>query len=460
MNPEPVLNSHLGYTMNGKNILVIDDEKDIRDSITGILNDEGYYSETVKNSQDALIKITDNIYDVIILDVWLNDSELDGIQLLKELKKTDVDTPVIIISGHGNIEIAVDAIKNGAYEFIEKPFSSERLLLTVKRSIETSLVKIENKSLKQKNLDDYNFIGSSNSIIKVKQLIDKVAPTSSRVIIYGDSGTGKDLVAKEIHKKSKFSDGNLIIVNSALMEPDGIEEELFGLEENSKLIKQGFFDQANNGTLFIDEIGDMPIQTQSKILRVLTDSSFYRVGSNIPVNISVRLLCSSTENLEKLVEEGNFRMDLFHRLNVVSITLPKLSDRIQDIDELIEYFSKIYLSNSNFKINDLHSYIKTNYVNYDWPGNVRELRNIIERYCIIGEKISENKDELDSGFNSKNVISMPLKNARKIFEKNYLESQIQRFNGNISKTATFIGMERSALHRKLKQLGISIDNKE
>ena len=446
--------------MINKNILIIDDEKDIRDSISGILNDEGYVSFTVKNSQEALIQINENSFDVIILDVWLNDSELDGIQLLKEIKRIDTEIPVLIISGHGNIEIAVDAIKNGAYEFIEKPFSSERLLLTVKRSIETSLFKIENKSLKQKNLDDYKFIGVSNTITKVKQLIDKVAPTSSRVIIYGDSGTGKDLVAREIHKKSKYSDGNFIIVNSALMEPDGIEEELFGLEENSRIIKEGFFEQANNGTLFIDEIGDMPIQTQSKILRVLTDSSFYRVGSNMPVNINARLLCSSTENLEKLVEEGNFRMDLFHRLNVVSITLPKLSDRTQDIDELIEHFSKIYVTNTSSKISDLREYIKTNYMNYDWPGNVRELRNIIERYCIIGGKIAENQEQLDSGFNSKNVISMPLKNARKIFEKNYLESQIQRFNGNISKTASFIGMERSALHRKLKQLGISIDNKE
>ena len=446
--------------MIDRKILIIDDEKDIRDSISGILNDEGYISVTVKNSQEALIEINNNSFDVIVLDVWLNNSELDGIQLLKEIKKIDSEVPVLIISGHGNIEIAVDAIKNGAYEFIEKPFSSERLLLTIKRSIETSLFKIENKSLKEKKLDDYKFIGGSNSIIKVKQLIDKVAPTSSRVIIYGDSGTGKDLVAKEIHKKSKFSNGNFIIVNSALLEPDGIEEELFGLEENSRVVKQGFFEQANNGTLFIDEIGDMPIQTQSKILRVLTDSSFYRVGSNKPVNINARLLCSSTENLEKLVEEGNFRMDLFHRLNVVSISLPKLSDRTQDIDELIEYFSKIYLINTNSKISDLHDYIKTNYMNYDWPGNVRELRNIIERYCIIGGKIVENHEQLDGGFNSKNVISMPLKNARKIFEKNYLESQIQRFNGNISKTASFIGMERSALHRKLKQLGISIDNKE
>ena len=446
--------------MIDKRILIIDDEKDIRDSISGILNDEGYNSVTAKNSQEALIKINDNTFDIIILDVWLNDSELDGIQLLKEIKKINAEIPVLIISGHGNIEIAVDAIKNGAYEFIEKPFSSERLLLTIKRSIETSLFKIENKSLKQKNIDDYKFIGDSNTIIKVKQLIDKVAPTSSRIIIYGDSGTGKDLVAKEIHKNSKYSDGNFIIVNSALMEPDGIEEELFGLEENSRIIKQGFFEQANNGTLFIDEIGDMPIQTQSKILRVLTDSSFYRVGSNKPVNVNARLLCSSTENLEKLVENGNFRMDLFHRLNVVSITLPKLSDRTQDIDELIEYFSKIYSTNANSNTSDLRDYIKTNYMNYDWPGNVRELRNIVERYCIIGGKITENKEQLDSGFNSKNVITMPLKNARRIFEKNYLESQIQRFNGNISKTASFIGMERSALHRKLKQLGISIDNKE
>ena len=446
--------------MIDKRILIIDDEKDIRDSISGILNDEGYNSVTARNSQEALIKINDNTFDIIILDVWLNNSELDGIQLLKEIKKIDAEIPVLIISGHGNIEIAVDAIKNGAYEFIEKPFSSERLLLTIKRSIETSLFKIENKSLKQKNIDDYKFIGDSNTIIKVKQLIDKVAPTSSRVIIYGDSGTGKDLVAKEIHKNSKYSDGNFIIVNSALMEPDGIEEELFGLEENSRIIKQGFFEQANNGTLFIDEIGDMPIQTQSKILRVLTDSSFYRVGSNKPVNVNVRLLCSSTESLEKLVENGNFRMDLFHRLNVVSITLPKLSDRTQDIDELIEYFSKIYSTNANSNTSDLRDYIKTNYMNYDWPGNVRELRNIVERYCIIGGKITENKEQLDSGFNSKNVISMPLKNARRIFEKNYLESQIQRFNGNISKTASFIGMERSALHRKLKQLGISIDSKE
>ena len=238
---ELVLNSHLDYAMIDKKILIIDDEKDIRDSISGILNDEGYISHAAMNSQEALIKIHEYTFDVIVLDVWLNDSELDGIQLLKEIKKINSEIPVLIISGHGNIEIAVDAIKNGAYEFIEKPFSSERLLLTVKRSIETSIFKIENKSLKQKNIYDYKFIGGSNTIIKVKQLIDKVAPTASRVIIYGDSGTGKDLVAKEIHKKSKYANGNFIIVNSALMEPDGIEEELFGLEEKFKNNKARFF---------------------------------------------------------------------------------------------------------------------------------------------------------------------------------------------------------------------------
>jgi len=445
---------------NNKNILIIDDEKDIRESISGILSDEGYVSFVAKNSSEALVEIKKNVFDTIILDVWLNDSDLDGIQLLKKIKKDKPEIPVIIISGHGNIEMAVDAIKNGAYEFIEKPFSSERLLLTVKRSIETFLVKNENTTLKRKNLEDYEFIGTSTNIIKVKQLIEKVSPTSSRVIIYGKSGTGKDLVAKEIHNKSKYSKGNFIIVNSALLEPEGIEEELFGLEENSKVIKEGFFEKANNGTLFIDEIGDMPIQTQSKILRVLTDSSFYRVGSNNPVNIDVRLLCSSTENLEKLVDEGNFRMDLFHRLNVVSISLPSLSERIDDIENLIKYFSKIYSPSPDTKVSELIDYISTNYVNYEWPGNIRELRNIIERYYIIGVKSLENSEQIESGFNSKNVISMPLKNARKIFEKNYLESQIHRFNGNISKTASFIGMERSALHRKLKQLGISIDSKE
>ena len=447
--------------MTQKNILIIDDEKDIRDSISAILNDENYNCYLAKNSDEAFKCIEEFNVDTIILDVWLNNSKLDGIEILKKIKKLEqISVPIIIISGHGNIDIAVEAIKNGAYEFIEKPFSSERLLLTIKRSIESFDYKHENQELKDKSLYDYEFIGNSSKVSKVKQLIDKVAPTSSRIIIYGDSGTGKDLIAKEIHRKSKHSSGNFIIVNSAILEPEGIEEELFGLEDNSKVIKQGFFEKSDNGTLFIDEIGNMPIQTQSKILRVLTDNSFNRVGSDQPVNINIRLLCSSSENLENLVSSGDFRMDLYHRLNVVNINLPRLSERRDDIESLIDYFSKIYSPNLDQPNDDLHDFINTNYVNYDWPGNVRELRNVVERFYIIGPKTSENIEKLDSGFNSKNVISMPLKNARQIFEKNYLESQIQRFNGNISKTDSFIGMERSALHRKLKQLGISLENKE
>ena len=444
-----------------KNILIVDDEKDIRDAVSAILRDEGFNVINAKNSSEALNFLKTETFDSIILDVWLNESEFDGIEILKKIKELKINTPVIIVSGHGNIDMAVEAIKNGAHEFIEKPFSSERLLLTLKRSIQSTEIKNENLLLKNKELYNYEFIGSSNKIVKIKQLIDKVAPTSSRIIIYGESGTGKDLTAKEIHKKSKYSDGNFIIINSAIMEPEGIEEELFGLEKNGNIIKLGLFEKADNGTLFIDEIGEMPIQTQSKILRVLTDNSFSRVGGDKLIDIDIRLLCSSTKNLETLVEEGNFRKDLFHRLNVVNLNLPKLSDRLDDLDQLISHFSVTYSKNNDDNQSQVMEYIKSNYLNYDWPGNIRELRNVIERYYIIGEKTRDNGDEsLASGFNSKNVISMPLKNARKIFEKNYLESQINRFNGNISKTASFIGMERSALHRKLKQLGIFTENKE
>ena len=444
-----------------KNILIVDDEKDIRDAVSAILRDEGFNVINAKNSSEALNFLKTETFDSIILDVWLNESEFDGIEILKKIKELKINTPVIIVSGHGNIDMAVEAIKNGAHEFIEKPFSSERLLLTLKRSIQSTEIKNENLLLKNKELYNYEFIGSSNKIVKIKQLIDKVAPTSSRIIIYGESGTGKDLTAKEIHKKSKYSDGNFIIINSAIMEPEGIEEELFGLEKNGNIIKLGLFEKADNGTLFIDEIGEMPIQTQSKILRVLTDNSFSRVGGDKLIDIDIRLLCSSTKNLETLVEEGNFRKDLFHRLNVVNLNLPKLSDRLDDLDQLISHFSLTYSKNNDDNQSQVMEYIKSNYLNYDWPGNIRELRNVIERYYIIGEKTRDNGDEsLASGFNSKNVISMPLKNARKIFEKNYLESQINRFNGNISKTASFIGMERSALHRKLKQLGIFTENKE
>ena len=444
--------------MNKKKILIIDDESDIANNIRAILEDENYESSIAYNSKDALNYILQNKYDLIILDVWLDNSELDGIGILKKLREINT-TPVIIISGHGNIEMAVKAIKEGANEFIEKPFSTERLLLSVSRSIELHEIKSENDQLKQKGIYNYEFIGNSASINKVKNLIKKVAPTTSRVMIYGDSGTGKDIVAREIHRNSKFNKGPFIAINAALMEPSNIEREFFGYYENG-ISKIGYLESASKGTIFIDEVGEMPLQTQAKILRVLTDKSFTKMGDNNVIDLNCRIICSSIQNLQNLMDEGSFRKDLFHRLNVVSIQLPKLVERLDDLDSLIEYFVKTF-SGESINNSELIPIIKSKYINYDWPGNIRELRNIIERHIILGEKYDEdNAYDKENQFTDQNVISLPLKNARKVFEKHYLQSQINRFDGNISKTASFIGMERSALHRKLKQLGITEDLKK
>ena len=444
-----------------KEILVIDDEHDIRNNIKAILMDEDYSVDTASNSDECLELVNKNHYDLVILDVWLNDSKLDGLEILNNIKIVKPLIPIIIISGHGNIEMAVKAIKEGAQEFIEKPFTTDRLLLSVSRSIELNEIKNENEILKEKNIYDYELIGKSNAMVKIKQLIEKVSSTSSRVLIYGDSGTGKDLVAREIHNNSNQSDGPFIVINAPILEPNGIESELFGHDDGNNNISVGLFEKANNGTLFIDEVGEMPLQTQAKILRFLTDQSFSRVGGNQQIRVNTRVICSSTKNLNDLIDEGNFRKDLYHRLNVVSINLPNLSDRIDDLESLVEYFIQRYSKSNTLVSSNLMSMIKSKYINYDWPGNVRELRNIVERHIILGDKFGEIPDDDNAKISdeSKNVISMPLKNARKIFEKNYLQSQIKRFNGNISKTAVFIGMERSALHRKLKQLGIYEDEK-
>jgi two-component system nitrogen regulation response regulator NtrX len=444
--------------MNKKKVLIIDDEIDIADNIKAILEDEGYEATISHDSSDAFNQISNNVFSLIILDVWLDNSELDGIGILKKLREVD-STPVIVISGHGNIDMAVKAIKDGANEFIEKPFTTERLLLSVNRSIELHEIKSENNRLKQKDIYDYEFIGKSTAINKVKNLIKKISPTTSRVMIYGDSGTGKDIVAREIHKYSNFSNGPFIAINAALMEPENIEKEFFGYQENN-ISKTGYFEAASNGTIFIDEVAEMPLQTQAKILRVLTDKKFTKLGDNRTIDLNCRIICSSIQNLENLIDEGSFRKDLFHRLNVVSITLPKLTERLEDIDDLIRYFIRTF-TGENINNENLIPIIKSKYINYDWPGNIRELRNIIERHIILGEKYDEeNNLNENSDFTDQNVISLPLKNARKIFEKHYLQSQINRFDGNISKTAIFIGMERSALHRKLKQLGITEDIKK
>ncbi len=439
-----------------KNILIIEDEIDIANNIKAILSDENFNGFTVLNSSEAFDIMSKVNFNLIILDVWLENSELDGLKILKKIRE-ESNIPVIIISGHGNIDMAVKAIKDGANEFIEKPFNTERLLISVKRSIELHEVKVENDLLKQNKIFDYKFIGNSSSIQKIRQVIGKIAPTSSRIVIYGDSGTGKDVIAKEIHLNSKFKEGPFVAINAALMEPANIENELFGAIENNKI---GYLEMASHGTIFLDEVGEMPLQTQAKILRVLTDKNFSKFGSKDKINLKCRIICSSTKNLEKLVQEGSFRKDLFHRLNVVSIKLPNLIDRLDDMDDLIDYFSSIFSSQNNLNKIDLKPLIKSKYINYEWPGNIRELRNLIERYIILGDKFDESQSDNDiNELSNKNVISLPLKNARKVFEKNYLQSQISRFDGNISKTAAFIGMERSALHRKLKQLGITEEDK-
>ena len=437
-------------------VLIIDDEIDISESISAILQDEGLKCSTVSNSVDAIDSINKVSYELIILDVWLNEEDYDGIKLLKLIKKNYPKIPVIIISGHGNIDMAVEAIKEGAYEFVEKPFKSERLILSVSRALEVKLMKEENKELKEINFNKDIFIGSSNSAIKIREIVKKIAPTTSRVLITGDSGTGKDLIAKEIHNNSLFKEGPFIVVNASLLEPEGIENELFGIENDGLIKHTGLFEKANKGSLFIDEVGEMPMQTQIKILRVLTEQSFTRIGGEKEVKIETRIIASSTKNLLLAIENNLFRKDLYHRLNVVELNLPKLADRIDDIDELISYFISKSSKKTRTEVEEILQNIKSKFSHYDWPGNIRELKNVVERELIIGEKqdFSDN-DELYDDFDKKNVISMPLKNAREAFERNYLLSQLKRFNGNISKTASFIGMERSALHRKLKQLKIT-----
>ncbi len=441
-----------------KTVLIIDDEIDICNNIKVILEDEGFKADIALNSDDALISLKNVSYNLVILDVWLDNSKYDGLEILKQIRK-DKDIPVIIISGHGNIDMAVSAIKDGANEFIEKPFNTERLLLSVSRSIELYEVKSENRVLKQGSIFDYEIIGRSTAINKILHQISKVAPTSSRVMIYGESGTGKDITAKEIHKQSKNKDGPFVAINAALMDPSNLESELFGSLE-SGINNIGYLEKASNGTLFIDEVGEMPLQTQAKILRVLTDKNFSKTGSNNLIDLNCRIICSSIKNLEQLTNEGSFRKDLFHRLNVVTIKLPTLNERFDDMDLLIDHFSNIFLNINNLKNIDLKPLIKAKYAHYNWPGNIRELRNVIERYVILGDKYDDSTENKSVDYiQNKNVISLPLRNARKIFEKNYLLSQINRFDGNISKTAAFIGMERSALHRKLKQLGITEEDK-
>ena len=448
-----------------KEVLVIDDNSDIRQLISGILKDKGFTVREAANYDQALLEINKKLPDVAIIDVKLDKGDNDGIELLGYLKKIDDDVPVIMISGHANVQMAVDSLKLGAFEFIQKPFSSERLLNFLYRAVENVDLKKEKRSLESKLFYSYDIIGNSQSMLKVKNLITKLSNTESRVFISGPAGSGKELVGRQIHKQSLRANKPFVVVNGALLDPQKYELELFGSENTNETTSYGFFEKAKDGTLLIDEVTEIPLETQAKILRVLIDQKFRRVNGSKEINVNVRIVSTSSKNIREEVDKGNFREDLYHRLNVVPIFLPALKDRTEDIPLLLNYFAK--------KIAELNgiSEVKLDtefdlYYKYAWPGNVRELRNLVERISILS--LNENKNNVNqlvldalspknitkSSDYYENVLSFPLKEAREKFEKNYLTSQLKKHKGNISKTAEFIGMERSALHRKLKTLGV------
>ncbi len=443
-------------------ILIVDDNSDIRNILNDLIVDAGYQTRLAANYNQALNEIDKKMPDVAILDVKLDKGDNDGIQLLTHIKSKNIDVPVIMISGHANIEMAVNSLKHGAFEFVEKPFDKTRLLNFISRAVENLSLKTQNKEYENKLFSSYELIGDSKNIINIKDQIEKISVTESRIFINGPSGSGKELIARKIHKNSKRKNKPFVIINGALLDNDKYDLELFGEEKNDGSISYGALEKANNGTLLVDQVSEIPLAIQSKILRVLTDQKFKRVNGNNDINVNVRLICSSSKDLKQEIELGNFREDLFHRLNVFEINIKPLSERISDIPLLIKYFSDEISKSYNIKnleIDENNSYI----LNHDWHGNVRELRNLIERIAILQpntqEKVSNIiKESLKSGVNSsrfnENSLSVPLKEAREKFEKEYLSLQLKKFNGNISKTATFVGMERSALHRKLKGLGI------
>ena len=443
-------------------ILIIDDNSDIRNIINDLILDAGYKTRLAANYNQALNEIDKKLPDVAIIDVKLDKGDNDGLELLSHIKVKDKNIPVIIITGHANIEMAIKALKAGAFEFIEKPFNQERLINFVNRAVENINLRNKNKEFESKLFYSYDIIGKSKNIENLKNEIDKISLSESRIFINGPTGSGKELVARKIHKKSNRHDKAFIVLNGALLNIEKYELELFGEEEDNGLIIYGALEKASKGTLLIDEISEIPLETQSKILRVLTDQKFKRINGTQDINVNVRIICSSSKEIKNEIELGNFREDLFHRLNVFEINIEPLKNRIADIPLLVEYFSKKISSNYNLKKLDIDT--SNGYLlNYDWPGNVRELRNLIERIAILSpdtnEKISNIiKESLKTSNNTvsttENSLSVPLKEAREKFEKEYLTTQLKKFNGNISQTANFIGMERSALHRKLKGLGI------
>ena len=448
-------------------ILIVDDETDIRDLIAGILEDEGYEARTANSADAALTAINDRRPSLIVLDIWLEGSRLDGLELLELIKESHPNLPVVIISGHGNVETAVSAIRKGAYDYIEKPFKVDRLILLVEHALENFALKRENTELKLKSGDD-SITGRSPLVRQLISNIEKIAPTNSRIFITGLPGTGKELAAKSIHQASFRANRPFVTINSAALVAERMEEELFGIEdENGNVTKIGAFEECHGGTLMIDEVGDMPIDTQAKILRVLVNQQFERVGGRKKVKVDVRIITTSSRDLTLSIAKGEFREDLYHRLAVVPLHVPTLEERREDIPELIEEFSSNYCQITGLIDKKFSDSAIAMLQTKTWPGNARELRNHIERLIILkGEgadnvitvediqNVDSSIDNQMAGFSNTEIMSLPLREARELFEKEYLATQISRFSGNISKTASFIGMERSALHRKLKSLEI------
>jgi len=450
-------------------ILIVDDEADIRELVAGILDDEGFTTRTARDSDSALAEIANRRPNLVFLDIWLQGSKLDGLQLLEQIKRDHADLPVVMISGHGNIETAVAAIKRGAYDFIEKPFKSDRLILVATRALETSRLKREVKELKQLAPTASVMTGRSACMNQLRQTIDRAAKANSRILIVGPSGAGKELAARTLHNMSSRADGPVVVINAAAITPERMEIELFGIEPNGEHArKTGALEEAHGGTLFVDEIGDMPRETQNKILRVLVEQTFQRQGGTAKVSVDVRIISSTARNLEEEIAAGRFREDLYHRLSVVPIRVPPLSERREDIPELIDYFMDQISAATGLPKRQIGQDAMAVLQSHVWPGNVRQLRNNVERVMILaggGPEVIITADMLpqDVGSmvpamptsnNGEHIMGLPLREAREVFERDYLMAQISRFSGNISRTAEFVGMERSALHRKLKALGV------
>ena len=454
-------------------ILVVDDENDIRDLVAGILEDEGHRCRLARDSDEALLEIEARKPHLVILDIWLQGSRLDGLEVLSIIRKVHPELPVVIISGHGNIETAVTAIKRGAYDYIEKPFKADRLLLVTMRALEASQLRREVQQLRERSTQSEEMIGDCAAINQLRSQIERVAPTNSRILIRGQSGVGKELAARVLHAKSLRADGPFVVLNAAAMAPDRVEEELFGIEDRAGgTRKVGALEEAHGGTLYIDEVADMPLETQGKILRVLVEQKFLRLEGTQKVEVDVRIISSTARDLERDMSEGRFREDLYHRLNVVPLRVPSLAERREDIPVLVNHFAKHIAETSGLAPRTIGEDAVAVLQAHDWPGNVRELRNNIERLMILvgGDANSEITAEMlpnEIGSNvplpvnggAEHLMSLPLREAREIFEREYLLSQINRFGGNISRTAEFVGMERSALHRKLRALGVSSEHR-